>query len=970
MSEHGPVRQRSLARRLLVAIGSLVLVALAVLVWTAFLEARRSSQQSAEERLVRSAGVVAGLVDGAVQGLLGQSRRLTQDPALQAYALTRDPRVRADANRALRYTGPASDQLIAIELQAGDGKRLLVSGDSVDLPELTSSERASPGQPRFGQLRAISEVAAVPAIAPIIMDTAVVGWVVVWWRLRLTVRLTGAQGFLGNLDGSVWTDFERIVPPPLRTADTGPRSVRYERGDSAWIAGIAPASVGEWLVVVETAWPDVAAPAYQFLRRLALLSSLLFAICLSVVWQLSQRITTPLRRLTTAAETISAGDYTARVQTIGRDELGQLGASFNSMAERVQDAHQRIEEQAAQYHMLFKSNPSPMWVFDRASLRFLAVNHAAIHHYGYSREEFLNLTLKDIRPPEEVARLLEDVAQSHTGLDIGGVWSHRKKDGSIMSVEITSHEVMFDQHDAVMVLVHDVTERQRAEEALRTAHESLRTIVEAAPVAVYSLDRTGIVRTWNPGAERIFGWSGAEVIGKPLPTVPGDAQVQPEARLREVVDGGLLNGVELTRVTKDGSKVLVRLHASPLHDAKGVVTGIMVIAADISDVRRLEQQYRQAQKMEAVGRLAGGVAHDFNNLLTIILGESTMVLDQLSEDDPARIMVGDIMKAGERAAELTRQLLAFSRQQIVEPTVFQINDLVTDVEKMLRRLIGEDIRLNTRLDPAAGPVRADRNQFEQLLLNLSVNARDAMPDGGLLAIETTRVTLSDQYVDKHPDARPGEYVLLSVSDSGTGMSEEVRTHIFEPFFTTKAVQQGTGLGLAMCYGIVKQAGGLIDVYSEIGVGTIMKVYVPSTTQNATRASVAPARRTARGERILLVEDQPAVRALSVRMLQSLGYHVLQAADAESALVILEDVSQPLDLLITDVVMPGLKGSVLAERARALRPSLKVLFISGYTSDVAAYQKLVDEQAALLQKPFTTAVLGDRVRDVLDRPVST
>ncbi len=501
---------------------------------------------------------------------------------------------------------------------------------------------------------------------------------------------------------------------------------------------------------------------------------------------------------------------------------------------------------------------------------------------------------------------------------------------------------------------------------VQSAHEALRAIVDEAPVAVYSLDTDGIVRSWNPAAERIFGWTAAEAIGQPLQTVPEEASMEPAARVQEVATGQLVKGIELTRLRKDGSTVTVRVHAGPMHDAAGLVNGIMVVATDTTELRRLEHQYRHAQKLEAVGRLAGGIAHDFNNLLTVILGETEMALQDLDAADPTRPALEEIGKAGHRAGQLTRQLLSFSRQQIVEPTVFDLTELVADVERMLDRLIGEDVQLVSRLAPHAMRVRADRSQIEQLVINLAVNARDAMPRGGLLTIELVAVRLGEHDAP-HTSLAAGDYCVLSVNDSGVGMSEEVRSHIFEPFFTTKGPGRGTGLGLATCYGIVSQAGGHIEVYSELGVGSSFRVYLPQAADAGSVDGAAPAQATAGGhERILLVEDQAAVRDIAARMLTSLGYEVTTAEDGETALHLLRGADAAWDLLLTDVVLPGINGGDLAEQARLLKPGMKVLFASGYTGDVAAYQALVDAHSNLIQKPFTVSTLGERVRQALDQ----
>jgi len=422
-------------------------------------------------------------------------------------------------------------------------------------------------------------------------------------------------------------------------------------------------------------------------------------------------------------------------------------------------------------------------------------------------------------------------------------------------------------------------------------------------------------------------------------------------------------------VQPDGTVRWIRDRAFPVRDAAARVIRIAGVAEDITKRRQVEMHLRQAQKMEAIGQLAGGVAHDFNNLIAVISGYSELLAMGLAPDDPRRDLVNEIARAGERGAALTRQLLAFSRQQVLEPRVLDLNTVVTEAEKMLRRLIGEDVRLTTRLGPNISRVWADLGQLDQVILNLAVNARDAMPQGGQLLMETREVELDATYAQAHPEVRPGRYVVLVVSDTGCGMTPEVQARAFEPFFTTKGEGKGTGLGLSVVHGIVKQSGGHLGLDSLPGVGTTFKIYLPALELPAAQASAGvPAQPPqGHGEVILLVEDEDPVRAISVLLLETLGYRVLEAANGEEALRLVMDSREAIDLLLTDVVMPGLSGRELAEAVRPRYPGLKVLFQSGYTGDAVARHGILQAEVALLQKPFTLDTLTKKVREVLERP---
>jgi len=497
----------------------------------------------------------------------------------------------------------------------------------------------------------------------------------------------------------------------------------------------------------------------------------------------------------------------------------------------------------------------------------------------------------------------------------------------------------------------------------------LAAIVESSEDAIIGCTLGGIVTIWNRGAERLFGYSAEEIIGRADSTSTRLAWPEELKALKKVRGGEHVPPFETLRRHKDGKEIHVSVSVSPIKGPGGLTMGASLICHDISERKRLENQLRQSQKMEAVGQLAGGVAHDFNNLLTVISGCTELLADRVPPGHAATGLIQEIHKAADRAALLTRQLLVFSRKAVVEPKVLDLNAIVSDTETMLRRLIGEDIRFSTVLQPALRRVKADAGQIGQVIINLAVNARDAMPRGGQLTIETSNVELDEGYAQTHADVKPGRYAMVAVSDTGVGMNEETLARIFEPFFTTKGPGKGTGLGLATVYGIVKQCGGHVGVYSELGRGTTFKVYLPPVAESVLsgksfqRLAQAP-----RGsETVLVVEDEDAVRRITRLALQMHGYVVLEARNGAEALRICEAHEGPLDLLVTYVVMPDMGGRQVAERLTARKPGIKVLFLSGYPDDAVVRHGILEAEVAFLQKPFTPLTLANKVREVLGRP---
>jgi two-component system, cell cycle sensor histidine kinase and response regulator CckA len=628
-------------------------------------------------------------------------------------------------------------------------------------------------------------------------------------------------------------------------------------------------------------------------------------------------------------------------------------------------AEEKLRHSEENYRLLFEKNPAPMWVFDSETLAFLAVNEASCRHYGYTRQEFLGgMTLRDIRPAEDIPVLETDIARRVPEIRQTGPWRHRKKDGTLIDVEITASPFSFDGREARLILITDVTDRLRAEESV----QKLLQAVEQAVNVVFITDPAGRITYVNPAFETLYGHRKEDVLGRtPRVLKSGRHDADFYAKFWRRLTSGERVREEMVNRTRDGRLVDVEMSANPIVDGDGRISGFVAVQNDVTERKLLEHQYRQAQKTEAVGQLAGGVAHDFNNLLTAILGYAELLALKLKDRPRDAEDVEQIRKAGERAASLTRQLLAFSRQQVFERKVLDVNRLIGELEKMFRRLIGEDIDLVTVLDPELAAVSADAGQLEQVVMNLVVNARDAMPRGGKLTIETANVSLDEAYARMHPPVRPGQFAMISVSDSGVGMDAETRSRIFEPFFTTKELGKGTGLGLATVYGIVKQSGGYIWVYSEPGKGASFKVYLPVAGEEPAAETVSESERPLQGrETLLLVEDEASVRTLTRSILESYGYDVLEAGTPEEALGILDRRRSPVHLLLTDVVMPVMGGPDLASRIERVRPGIKVLYMSGYTDDSIFRHGHLKRGSLFLQKPFTPEALARKVRDALGR----
>jgi PAS domain S-box-containing protein len=645
-------------------------------------------------------------------------------------------------------------------------------------------------------------------------------------------------------------------------------------------------------------------------------------------------------------------------------------------------AEESLHENEEKFRIAFEHAPYGMSLI-RADGKYLAVNPAVCRMFGYSKEELLAGTLNRITHPDDVERGVEWIRKCQAGEPCEEEFEKRfiHKDGHVMWGVVTSTWLRDSNGKLRMSVAHvrDITFRKQAELALRESEARLQEAHDLSRMGHWQLFPRTRSMTWSRGIFPLLG----RAVNDCEPTlecflapVHAEDRTAVESALARTTDKGDPCDFVCRVVLPDGDLRYLRMVARLDPGAMGAEPKVTGVLQDVTALRRaeddrirLEAQLYRAQRMEAIGQLAGGVAHDFNNLLTAIGGNVGLARKQLAPDSPACSNLDEIRKAVDSAAHLTRQLLAFARRQVVAPKVLDLNEVIRQLSKMLQRLLGEDLELTCELAEGVGRICIDPGQMDQILINLAVNARDAMADGGKLTIETANVTLDEAYCRQHSGLVAGMYVLLAVSDTGVGMSEEVKRRLFEPFFTTKEVGRGTGLGLAMVYGAVKQHGGHVEVYSGLGQGTTFKVYLPRVEAEAEDVLPDSPQPLAGGsEGLMLVEDDGLVRSLAEEFLSSLGYQVHSFANGSEALAALENLPGTIALLITDVVMPGINGKVLADQCLRLRPQLKVLYTSGYTENAVVRQGVLEGSIDFLAKPYSIEALARRVREALDRRI--
>jgi PAS domain S-box-containing protein len=647
--------------------------------------------------------------------------------------------------------------------------------------------------------------------------------------------------------------------------------------------------------------------------------------------------------------------------------IGLLGISRDiSDRKRLEAERDRV---AARLRLQVERMPLACLLLD-AKLRIVDWNPAAEHIFGYGKDEVVGMGLPNEKlvPPHSLpqARAMYDQVL------VGDMAAHASienltRDGRTITCE-WHNTPLFDDDTflGVVALAQDVTARQLAEKTLEMRDRAIQAVSQGIVITDCNQPDGHIIYA-SPGFERLTGYTQAEVLGRNCRFMQGP-ETDPNAVsvLRTAIRHGESSTVELLNYRRDGTEFWCEVRISPLHDATGQVTHFVGTIADVSERRALEAQLRQSQKLEAVGLLAGGIAHDFNNLLTVIIGSCDALRSEAALTALGREAIRDIDEVAQRATSLTGQLLAFSRQQLLEPVVLSVNEIITSLNSMLSRLIKEDIALSCRLFPAIWPVRLDPGQVGQVIVNLIVNARDAMPQGGILSIESSNVEWTEADCRTFPDRKPGRYVKIVVADTGSGIPAENIAHMFEPFFTTKEAGKGTGLGLAVVHGVVKQSGGHIEVRSELNVGTSMVLYFPAVEEPISPTFEPSTKSENRGmETILLVEDQAGVRRICKRALERQGYTVLEASNGLNALEVAESNHGRLHLIVTDMVMPELGGRELVERLRPNFPGAKVLFMTGYIDDLTARNEMHDSFPALLRKPFSPSALVEKVREVLD-----
>lgn len=648
-----------------------------------------------------------------------------------------------------------------------------------------------------------------------------------------------------------------------------------------------------------------------------------------------------------------------RVANAGLEKkVAERTAALEQELRERERAEESLRQSEKRYRDLFESNPHPMWVYDEETLRFLAVNEAAINNYGYSREEFLDMTIKEIRPPEDIPRLLAEVNAARPGLD-RGIWRHRRKDGSVIDVEISSHEMKFAGRQGRLVLANNVTERKQAERVIRKQAD----LLDCAQDAIY-VTEGGKITYWNRSAERLFGWSAAEVVGKELLALLFEGKIPDERALQQLKKENRWIG-ELSQRSKSGAELIVESRWTRILDSWGMPETILYINTDITEKKKLETQLLHAQRLESIGALASGVAHDLNNALAPVLLGSEILRNELKSEAGQRVLE-TIQGSAQKGAEMVKQILAFARGIQGRRQLLQIKHLVEDISRLAKVTFPRTIRIIKRIPADLAPIYGDATELHQVLLNLCVNARDAMPEGGELIIEGKNVKLQDKQTRMQAAALTGSFISLRVEDTGSGILPELLDKIFEPFFTTKERGKGTGLGLSTVVRIVQQHGGFLEVESEPGKGSVFTLYFPAAKElpSSEEAAAHPHRKGGAGEQILLVDDESALLEMARHTLEAFNYRVIPANNGAEGIFLYRRHSEDIRLVITDMNMPVMDGKAFIQELRAININIKIICATGSSQwlDRQAIEEL--KPAVLLPKPYTMEKLLGEVYDIL------
>ena len=728
--------------------------------------------------------------------------------------------------------------------------------------------------------------------------------------------------------------------------------------------------------------------------RRSTVQSLILVVLVAVIGLVGGRfiaglfVLSPVRRLLHMTKQLAAGDLTIRSgPSYVSGEIGQLAYHFDRMADSLERreaernrAEEALRESEERFRAIFEQAAVGVGQIETETGRFMRVNRKYCDIIGYTQEEIAETSLMEITHPDDLEQTLDNIQRLLRGEIRDSTFEKRyiRKDGSIIWVNLTTSAMwgVDEKPNYHIAVVQDITDHKKVQETLRESEEKYRTILRDMEEGYYEVDLACNFLFFNDPVPEFGGYSRDEFMGI---NYRDFTEEEVAKEVYEVYNQVYTNGTPVRDFAwkinrRDGAEAYVEASIFLNRDSKGNPIGFRGLMRDVTqrkkeekDRKQLEAQLLHSQKMEAVGRLAGGIAHDFNNLLTTILGYSDLVMMAMRRDNPFYDDVGEIKRSGKRAADLIRQLLAFSRRQIIQPVVLDLNRVIRNMEEMLRRLIGEDIEVIMILGSDLWKVKVDPGQIDQVIMNLAVNAKDAMPQGGKLTIETVNMDLDDGYARNHGvELNPGPYVMFAISDTGTGIDKETQSRIFEPFFTTKVKGKGTGLGLSTVYGIVKQNNGFIWVYSEPGEGTAFKVYLSRTEETETLKKEESPGETVRGsETILVVEDDQFVRELAAKVLSVCGYTVLQAGAGEEALDVLDEHEGEVHLLLTDVVLQGMNGRELAEGLISRSPHTKVLYMSGYTGNAIVQHGVIEKGIEFIQKPFSPKSLAGKVRKVLD-----